>query len=199
MKALFLLGALALTPATASPPRPAPTLAEDFADVTSRTCYPVMAGQLRWDPSKLDEERAALGKLGLTPGIPGGVIDALPRTLATTLNRAVLASRRNGEAHVLFALGPQTLGCEVIAVGAPGSVTEAQMIDLLGTPAHGWTRAPALDRLSGPIQGRGFVRRTGNGRTLLLDLVVFTEPVGTFRLMAMVMSPPPGAKLPEGF
>ncbi|HEX9947742.1 MAG TPA: hypothetical protein VGA98_09390 [Allosphingosinicella sp.] len=199
MKALFLLGALALTPATASTPRPAPTLAEDFADVTSRTCYPVMAGQLRWDPSKLEEERVALGKLGLTPGIPGGVIDALPPTLAATFNQAILASRRNGQAHVLFALGRQTLGCQVIAVGAPGTVTEAQMVDLLGSSAHGWTRAPALDRLSGLIQSRGFVRRTGNGRTLLLDLVVMKEPVGTFRLMTMVMSPPPGAKLPEGF
>ncbi|HEX8062713.1 MAG TPA: hypothetical protein VF535_05805 [Allosphingosinicella sp.] len=199
MKALFLLGALALTPATASPPRPAPTLAEDFADVTSRTCYPVMAGQLRWDPSKLEEERVALGKLGLTPGVPGGAVDALPPRVAATFNRAVLASRRSGDAHVLFALGPQTLGCQVIAVGAPGTVTEAQMVDLLGTSAHGWTRAPGLDRLSGPIQRRGFVRRTVNGRTLLLDLVVFTEPVGTFRLMAMVMSPPPGAKLPKGF
>lgn len=158
-----------------------------------------MAGQLRWDPSKLEEERVALGKLGLTPGIPGGVIDDLPPTLAATFNRAILASRRNDQAHVLFALGRRTLGCQVIAVGAPGTVTEAQMVELLRTPAHGWTRAPALDRLSGPIQRRSFVRRTGNGRTLLLDLVVLTEPVGTFRLMAMVMPPPPGTKLPEGF
>lgn len=199
MKALLVLSALTLAPSAAAAQQSAPTLAEDFADVTSRSCYPVMAGQLRWDPSKLQEERATLGKLGLTPGIPGGVIDALPPTLATTFNRAVLASRRNGQAHVLFAIGPQTLGCQVVAVGAPGAVTEAQMVDLLGSAAHGWTRAPALDRLSGPIQSRGFVRRTGNGRTLLLDLIVFTQPVGTFRLMAMVMSPPPGAKLPEGF
>lgn len=195
----MLLGALALAPATASPSRPAPTLAEDVADVVNRTCYPVMAGHLRWDPSKLDEEKAALGRLGLTPGIPGGVIDALPPTIAATFNQAVLASRRNGQAHVLLALGGRTLGCQAIAAGAPGIVTEAQMVDLLLSPAYGWTRAPALDRLSGPIQRRSFVRRTGNGRTLLLDLIVLTEPVGTFRLMAMIMPPPPGTKLPEGF
>lgn len=199
MKALFLLGALALAPATASPSPPAPTLAEDVADVTTRTCYPVMAGQLRWDPSKLEEERIVLGRLGLTPGIPGGVIDSLAPTIRATFNQAVLASRRNGQAHVLLALGGRALGCQVVAAGAPGTVTEAQMVDILRTPAHGWTRAPDLDRLSGPIQRRSFVRRTGSRGTLLLDLIVLTEPVGTFRLMTMVMPAQPGMKLPEGF
>lgn len=199
MKALLLLGALALTPSMASPPGPAPTLAEDVADVTTRTCYPVMAGRLRWDPSKLEEERVALSRLGLTPGIPGGVIDSFVPTVAAAFNQAILASRQNGEAHVLLALGGRMPGCRVIAAGAPGAVTEAQMVDLLRSPAHGWTRAPALDRLAGPIQRRSFVRRTDDGMTLVLDLLVLTEPLGTFRLMAMVAPAQPGMKLPDGF
>lgn len=195
----MLLGALALAPSPASPPRPAATLAEDVADVATRTCYPVMAGRLRWDPSNLDEERAALGRLGLTPGIPSGVIDSFVPTVAATFNQAILASRRNGQAHVLLALGGRMPGCRVVAAGAPGAVTESQMVDALLSPGHGWTRAPALDRLSGPMQRRSFVRRTENGGVLLLDLLVLTEPLGTFRLMAMVMPATPGMKLPEGF
>lgn len=198
MKALLLLGALALAPSMASPPRPASTLAEDVADVATRTCYPVMAGQLRWDPSKLEEERAALGRLGLTPGIPSGVIDSFVPTVAAVFNQAILASRRNGESHVLLALGGRMPGCRVIAAGAPGAVTESQMVEALRSPARGWIRAPALDRLAGTMQRRSFVRRTEDGRTLLLDLLVLTEPIGTFRLMAMVVPAPPGMKLPDG-
>lgn len=197
MKALLLFGALAMT--AAAPARPAPSLAEDVADVATRACLPVIAGHLRWDPSKLEEEKAVLARLGLTPGIPSGVIDSFGPFLASTFNRSILASRSNGEGHVLFALGGQMPGCRVTATGAPATVTEAQMIEALRRPESGWTRAPALDRSSGAIERRSFVRRSGNGGVVLLDLLVATQPSGTFRMMALVLPAPSELKLPDGF
>lgn len=195
---IVVAAVLALSqPASAAPS--APGLAEDLADVATRVCYKIVAGSLRWDPAKLDEERALFGSLGLKQGIPSGVIDSFGPGVAGTFNRAVLGSRSRGPSHVLLAAGGQVPGCRVTVAGAPGVVTTLDAIAALQDAPHGWTPAPHLSRKAGPIERHSFVRRAGNGAVVLLDLLVALPQEGNFRMMAMVTPLPPGLKLPEGF
>lgn len=200
MKILFLIAALAAAPAqAAAAPAAARTLAEDVADIATRVCAPVESGRLRWDPADLAAEEKLFRSLGLTSGIPAGVLDGFGSNAASTFNQSVLASRPNGASHVLLAVGGQTPGCRVSVSGAPGVVTAQQVAAALEQDAYGWTPAPELGRKAGAVERTAFVRKTGDGRTLLLDLVFVTVDEGSFRLMAMVMHPPRGLKLPPGF
>lgn len=199
MKALFLLGALALLsgPAVAAPaPR---TLAEDVADIVTRVCVGVESGRLRWNPADLAAEASLFKSLGLTPGIPGGVLDGFGRNAAATFNRSVLASRPNGASHVLLAVGGQVPGCRVSVAGAPGVISASEAAGALQQKPYGWTPAPELGRTTAAIDRLSFVRRDERAGTLLLDLLVVKETEGSFRLMAVVMRPPAGLKLPEAF
>jgi hypothetical protein len=197
MKALVLLGAAALICGAANAAPPAPSLADDAADVAARFCYDVARGSLRWDPAKLDEERALLGRYGITAGIPTGLIDTFSPMAASTFNRSMLGSRASTGGHVLLAVGGQVPGCRVSIAAPPGAVTAAALKASIGR--HGWTAAPALFRAGPPIERHSFLRRTDNGAVMLLDLLFVTEPSGNFRAMATVMPPPAGLKLPEGF
>lgn len=199
MRKLLFLGAVALFCEAALAAPPAPSLAEDFADVSTRFCYKVASGELRWDPSDLDAEKTLFGRHGLTAGIPPGVLDTFGRVAAATFNRSVLGSRKNGASHVLLAVGGQVPGCRVTIAGAPGVVTAAQLAAALQKAPHGWTAAPELFRPGGPIERHSFLRRAEDGTTMMLDLLVVTEPSGSFRAMAMVLRPAPGLKLPAGF
>jgi hypothetical protein len=189
--------ALLSAPAPAAPAQR--SLGEDVADVATRVCYKVVSGALRWNPASLAEEEALLKSLDLRSGLPPGTIDNFGRNLAATFNQSILASRPNGASHVLLAIGGRMPGCRVVVSGRPGAVAAADVIAALKRPPYGWTPAPALGRSGGPIVRHSFVRRAENGATLLLDLLVVTEASGTFRLMAMVLPPPPGATLPPGF
>jgi hypothetical protein len=197
--ALAVLAAAA-APAQSAPaaPRP-PSLAEDLADVATRVCYNVAAGRLRWDPAKLEEEKALFARLGLKAGIPTGVIDSFGPSVAATFNRAVLGSRSRGPSHVLLAAGGQAPGCRVTVAGAPGVVTALDAIVALQDARHGWTPAPHLSRKAGPIERHSFVRRADGGAVVLLDLLVALPAEGNFRMMAMVVPMPPELKLPDGF
>lgn len=198
MRKLLFLGAAALFCDAALAAAPAPSLADDLADVSTRFCYKVAAGELRWDPSDLNGERTLLERHGLTAGIPSGVLEGFGRMAAATFNRSVLGSRKNGGGHVLLAVGGQVPGCRVSIAGAPGVVTAAELAAALQKAPYGWTAAPELYR-PGPIERHSFLRRSADGTTMMLDLLVVTEPTGTFRAMTMVLRPPPGLKLPAGF
>jgi hypothetical protein len=199
MRKLLFLGAAALLCEAALVAAPAPSLADDVAEVSTRFCYKVAAGELRWDPSDLQAEKALLESYGLTPGIPAGILHKFGRMTAATFNQSVLGSRKNGDSHVLLAAGGQMPGCRVTIAGAPGVVTAAQLAEALQKAPHGWTAVPELFRPGGPIERHSFLRRSAAGTTMMLDLLVVTEPSGSFRAMTMVLRPPAGLKLPAGF
>ena len=199
MKRFAFFVTLALISEAAVAAQSARSVAEDVADVATRACYNIAIGRLRWNPADREEEAALLKRLGLTPGIPSGIIDSFGANTASTFNRSVLASRANSTSHILLAVGGAEPGCRVSVAGAPGAVTASDVTDALRHPRNGWTFVPELTVIRGPIERRSFLRKSTDGTPLLLDVLVPTNQGGTFRLMTMISRAAPGMKLPEGW
>jgi hypothetical protein len=185
---LLLALLLGVAPATAPAAR---TVEADFAEMTSRICYPIVTGERPFTHTDLASEMAAIAALDLTYGIPPGVIDTLPHTAQTAVSRATLASRTNGNYQSLFALGGAVPGCKVLLTGPADAALTERIAAPFGSREGGWTRRPGLDRRSGAVERRSFVRRDSKGGDYLLDLLIVHSPEAGLRLLAMVAPLPP--------
>lgn len=199
MQAFALLGALALASGSGAAAAGPKGLAEDVAEIATRVCVGIESGRLGWNPADPAAEEALFRSVGLKSGIPSGTLDGFGRFAASTFNRSALAHRANGASHVLVAIGGQMPGCRVSVAGVPGVISGPEVARALQHQAYGWTPVPELGRNTGAIERLTFVRRAEGAGPLLLDVLVVNDPRGSFRLMAIVMRPPAGTKLPAGF
>lgn len=195
--AAFALAALSVARADAAPS--GLTVAEDIVDVSARVCFPVATGALSFTPIDVSAEMRTIAALGLSYGIPSPVIDSLGQAGQTLVSRATIASRPNGDYHVLLAIGGALPGCRVMLAGAIDPSIPDAVAQALVAPDGGWTALPG-NRVSGFATRRSFVRRGPNGRAYLLDLIAIDNPAGTLRIVAMIGDvPPDGVPLPPGF
>jgi hypothetical protein len=190
---------LALLLGTAQAPAATPaaqSVEADFAEVTSRICYPIVNGERSFAFADVDAEMKAVQALGLRYGIPRIILESLPRTAQTAVSRATLGARANGAYHTLFALRGTVPGCKVLLTGPADAALTGRIADAFATKAGGWTRRPDLDRRSGAVERRSFARRDNKGVDYLLDLLIVHSPEHGLRLLAMVALLPPSLAVP---
>ena len=69
----------------------------------------------------------------------------------------------------------------------------------LVTKANGWREASAQASTKGPATKRMFLRRTAEGKPILLNLVSLTGTPGKVRMFTTTVAVPVGVTLPSGF
>jgi hypothetical protein len=194
----FLAAALAAAAQPAPMPAlsPARAVAEDVAQVSTDVCYRLATGELRWAPRNVNEEIAQVEAAGLEYGAPGTVIDAMGGAGRIMVNRATMASRTNGDFHIVLANGGSMPGCRVMLAGdeLPGTA------DAVGSAlvAAGWTALPEMTDTRGALERRLFIRFGPRNEPYIANLMVVSDPSARLRLYTQVAKVPPNVRLPAG-
>ena len=186
----------------AGQPLPLPALpaarsvAEDVAQVSTDVCYRLATGELRWAARDVNEEIAQVEASGLEYGAPGPVIDSMGQAGRMMVNRAMMASRTNGDFHLVLATGGSTPGCRVMLAGdeLPGTA------DAVGSAlvAAGWTALPDATETRGALERRLFIRFGPRDEPYIANLMVVNDPSARLRLFTTVAKVPPYVRLPAG-
>jgi len=170
--------------------------AEDVAQVSTDVCYRLATGELRWSASNVSEQIAQVEAADLEYGAWGEVIDSLGGAGRMMVNRATMASRSNGDFHLVLANGGSMAGCRVMLAGdeLPGTADEVGA----ALVKAGWTFLPETTETRGALERRLFIRFGPNDEPYIANLMVVSDPSARLRLFTTVAKVPPNVRLPAG-
>jgi hypothetical protein len=192
----FLAAALAVAAPSVSDSPPVSAVAEDVARISTDVCYRLATGELSWAARDVSDEIAKVEATGLTYGAPGAVIDAMGGAGRMMVNRATMASLRNGEFDIVLANGGSMPGCRVMLAGDEFPQTAGEVDAAL--VAAGWTALPEATETRGALERRLFIRFGPRDEPYIANLMVVSDASARLRLFTTVAKVPPNVRLPAG-
>jgi hypothetical protein len=192
----FLAAVLAVAAQSAPAAPQAGGAADDVARISTDVCYRLATGERSWAARDVNDEIAKVEATGLTYGAPGAVIDAMGPPGRMMVNRATMASHRNGEFDIVLANGGSMPGCRVMLAGDELPQTAGEVGAAL--VAAGWTAVPEATETRGALERRLFIRFGPRNEPYIANLMVVSDASARLRLFTTVAKVPPNVRLPAG-
>lgn len=170
-----------------------------FVDTANSACFSLENGGLLPN-SSVEDDQAAILKLGMKYGVTGNILDRLGRESEGILNRSIMGRQTIGTDTVVLSIGGQFPGCKVILLRTSDEDISEEVVAEIETSEPGWKEVPlARSRSGSSLQKRSFLARSPNGQAHLLNLITPPSLESEIRFLITISRVPPNVKIPEGF